>query len=200
MRPPDFNRDLVSTVKTLLHLKYCGRVVFGVGLGVAIWDIVHIEDPYVFPGEASTSMKVVFRLIVFRPRVGEVMVGEVEHQPSAGVQLGIEFFHDFKVPAKMLSIPSRWAKDPDDPKQHIWYWAWQNQVAWMEYGQMARARITDVVFHSEPPAKLNTSNFRQPCMEVFGSFRAVDTSSSEGLGMVMWWDQGDDEEEDGEAE
>jgi DNA-directed RNA polymerase III subunit RPC8 len=45
-----------------------------VGLVISLFDIVEIGDSHIFPGDGSSHTRVVFRLLVFRPFIEEVLV------------------------------------------------------------------------------------------------------------------------------
>ena len=48
-----------------------------VGLVISLFDISEIGDSHIFPGDGSSHTRVVFRLLVFRPFIEEVLVSTV---------------------------------------------------------------------------------------------------------------------------
>ena len=59
-----------------LNKKYANKVVYELGLCIALFDIKKIEDSYVFPGDGSSHTRVTFRFVIWRPFIDEVLVGK----------------------------------------------------------------------------------------------------------------------------
>ena len=78
LEPNKFERDLPDALSDALTEKLANKVLNGVGLVVALWDIISIGDSYLFPGDGASHTRVEFRLLVFRPFMEEVLVGKVE--------------------------------------------------------------------------------------------------------------------------
>lgn len=55
------------------------------GLCIALWDIKHIEDAYIFPGDGASHSIVHFRYVVFRPFIDEILVGKIKSCSKEGV-------------------------------------------------------------------------------------------------------------------
>jgi len=68
-----------------LNKKFANKVVHNVGLCIRLFDIVHVGEPFVLPNDGSTYSKVVFRMVVFRPFVGEILVGKIRGSNANGV-------------------------------------------------------------------------------------------------------------------
>jgi DNA-directed RNA polymerase III subunit RPC8 len=84
--PQDFHRDSYQTIADALNRKYANRIVKDVGLCIALWDVLEKGDEFLFPQDGAAFLKVKFRIIVFRPFVGEVIVGKVVRMSRAGLQ------------------------------------------------------------------------------------------------------------------
>ncbi len=61
------------------------QVVLNVGLCIALHDIIHMEDSFIFPGDGAAHTKVRFRYVVFRPFLEEVLVGKIRCCSPEGV-------------------------------------------------------------------------------------------------------------------
>ena len=77
VKPWQFDEDLKTVIANELNKKLANKVVFDLGLCVALFDIKKIEDSYIFPGDGSSHTRVTFRYIVFRPFIDEVLVGKL---------------------------------------------------------------------------------------------------------------------------
>lgn len=75
VKPWQFNQDLKLVIENELNFKFANKVVYELGLCIALFDIKHIEDSYVFPGDGCSHTRVTFRYIVFRPFLEEILVG-----------------------------------------------------------------------------------------------------------------------------
>lgn len=61
------------------------KVYLDVGLCIALHDITKIEESYIFPGDGASHTKVVFRFIVFRPFMEEILIGKIRSCSVDGV-------------------------------------------------------------------------------------------------------------------
>ena len=82
------------------------KVIPETGLCITLYDIISIGDCYVYPGDGSSWSKVNFRVVVFRPFVGEILEGKIKNSNSEGIQLTLDFFDDVYIPAHYLQEPS----------------------------------------------------------------------------------------------
>lgn len=53
------------------------QVVSDLGLVITIYDILGIEGGFIYTGDGAAQYTVKFRLAVFRPFLGEVLVGRL---------------------------------------------------------------------------------------------------------------------------
>lgn len=52
-------------------------IILKYGWCVGVYDVSHVSDPLIMHGTGSQLVDTVFRLIVFKPFVGEVLLGTV---------------------------------------------------------------------------------------------------------------------------
>ncbi len=105
-----------------IEAKYSNRVILNVGLAIMFYDFVEIGEPYLYPGAGSSIQVVKFRLIVFRPFVGEVIVGKVLQSNKDGIRLSLDFFDDIIIPSSQLQNPSTF-----DPATNLWTWRYETE-------------------------------------------------------------------------
>lgn len=87
--------------------RYVGRVVPGLGLCVAIHDIVQYAHGAVRGPSASAWLTAQFRLCVFAPTPGARLRATISAQTREGIHLTLDFFHFlFFVPGDLLIQPS----------------------------------------------------------------------------------------------
>jgi len=115
----------IPAIRSLIESKYVDRVIPDVGLAIALYDIVSIKDAYIFPGDLRDSQgdaacRVVFRLVIFRPKINELVIGRVHSCSQMGIQVSLGFFHDVSVPANLLRQPAVF-----DERLRTWVWQYQ---------------------------------------------------------------------------
>ncbi len=128
--------------------KYANKIVMDVGLGVCLYDFVEIGDAYLYPSDGAAHHRVTFRLMVFRPFVGEVLVGRVAQCSENGIRVSLGFFDDIFVPSYLLQTPSEF-----DAREKVWVWTYNSDEAGepavrypMELDEPIRFRVRSVNF------------------------------------------------------
>jgi DNA-directed RNA polymerase III subunit RPC8 len=77
VKPWLFENDLRVVIEDELNKKFANKVIYQLGLCMALFDIKTIEKSYIFPGDGSSHTRVTFRYVVFRPFIDEVLTGRV---------------------------------------------------------------------------------------------------------------------------
>lgn len=168
------------------------KVISNLGLCVSVYDIQSIDGGFIFPSDGASTYTVKFRLIMFRPFVGEVIAAKLKESTANGLRLSLGFFDDIYVPAHLMPTPSRFVPDPEHKNQVKWIWDYgesadQNEPAddtepayTVERHDEIRFRVQNVMYPSIPIEKQEESKLFSP-MVVTGSLDA------DGLGPVEWW-------------
>jgi len=115
--PGQFEGDAAEVLIEQIEIKYTNKVLVGVGLCVSFYDFLDIGDPYVYPAEGSSHQLVKFRIVVFRPFVGEVLTGKLTSSSRSGIHVSLGFFEDIVIPQNLLPQPSIY-----DVNKNIWSW------------------------------------------------------------------------------
>ena len=55
----------------------CLQVLHDLGLVVTIYDVLSITGGYIYPSDGAAHYTVAFRLVVFRPFVGQILTGRL---------------------------------------------------------------------------------------------------------------------------
>ncbi|CAL1540413.1 unnamed protein product [Lymnaea stagnalis] len=202
--PRLFHLDTMDAIREALNKKFANKVVYKVGLCIALWDVEKVEDSYIFPGDGATHTIVHFRYVVFRPFVDEILVGRIKSSSKDGVYVTMGFFDDILIPADSLQHPSKF-----NEQEQLWSWEYEAQEEGkvdlpMEIGGDIRFRIVDETFVDTTPSSPEENKPMAPpattpagsslTMSDPGSKKAPYTltgSISEmGLGMLSWWNAG----------
>ncbi|PWN91178.1 hypothetical protein FA10DRAFT_249354 [Acaromyces ingoldii] len=121
--PSSFSPNASESVKPIqraINAKYANRILPDVGLCVSLFDLVSVDEGRVKWGDGCLYHRCVFRLVVFRPFPGEVLVGRVKSSDPEGLRLTMGFFDDVFVPREHLPEPSGY-----DHSEALWFWLWE---------------------------------------------------------------------------
>lgn len=191
--PPDlFHLNLKDAVTIELNKKLANKVVLNVGLCICMWNIEKIEESFLFPGDGASHTPVVFRYVVFRPFIEEILLGKIRCCSQEGVHVSLEFFDDILIPPTALQHPSRF-----DETEQVWVWEYdmgdgEKHDLFMDIGETIRFRVTAEVFKETCPTG--------PRMNVLGSviehteeenkvpYHISGSINEPGLGLLSWWD------------
>jgi DNA-directed RNA polymerase subunit E' len=88
--PSRFGMPLKKAIKESIAEKYENRLDKNFGMGLCVVDIKEIEEGKILPGDPSIHYPVTFDLLVFKPELHEVLIGEVIDNTEFGsfVRLG----------------------------------------------------------------------------------------------------------------
>jgi DNA-directed RNA polymerase III subunit RPC8 len=101
--PESFNKEHLSALEDEIHKKYSNKVIDEIGLCISMYDIASVGYPYIYPGDGASHTEVTFRMIIFRPELGQVLTGRVKQCNEVhGVQVSLKFFEDIWVPPHLL--------------------------------------------------------------------------------------------------
>ncbi|KAF7108274.1 hypothetical protein CFC21_108772 [Triticum aestivum] len=193
MPPHLLNRPLVDAIKAELERLFLDKVVVNLGLCVSVYDILAVEGGFIFPGEGCSTYKVSFRLLMFRPFIGEVLVGKISGYDEKGLQVSLDFFTDICIPGHLMQFGTvrgedgRWAlKTEDGDELHL------------DIDDEIRFLASSIKY---PPIPVEQKEDDKPFapMQINGSIKG------DGLGLLAWWvaEEGEEEEEgegDGDGE
>lgn len=197
LSPSKLCHDFVEIITLSLNRKYCNRVIIKVGLAISVLDLLEAGDPYVHPGEASAHIKVKFRLIIFRPLLGQVLVGRIRSSSEEGLHISMGFFDDILVPPSCMPADTTF-----DPQEQVWVWTFEGSTRmYLDHGESIRFRVLNEQFEEAAPlskevlmatrtASLSSNNpsdgdtvlTKQPA-----PYRLMASIAEDGLGLTRWW-------------
>lgn len=179
--PPQLlDLPLEDAIKGQLESIFLDKVIAKLGLCISVYDIKSIDGGFVLPVEGAPTYTVVFRMIMFRPYVGEVIAAKLKDSNSKGLQLSLGFFDDIYIPSYALPDPSH-IEPADDSKQVKWVWRYNDLDLPFDDESEIRFQVTSVDYPSIPLEQEEGSKPFAP-MVVTGSL------NSDGLGPISWWE------------
>lgn len=170
---------LEDAIKGQLESIFLDKVIAKLGLCISVYDIKSIDGGFVLPVEGAPTYTVVFRMVMFRPYVGEIIPAKLKDSNKKGLQLSLGFFDDIYIPSYAMPHPSHF--EPDDvPNRVKWVWTFNELELAVDEESEIRFRVTSVDYPSIPLEQGEGSKPFAP-MVVIGSL------DSDGLGPISWW-------------
>ena len=109
----------LTAVASIIEGRYPNRVVVDVGLVVCPYGPpLEVGDGVLAPGDGGSHHQCVFRCLVFRPFVEEVLVGVVTGSHGGGVTVSVGGFFD------RVFIPAYWMLNPSRYDEGVGLWVW----------------------------------------------------------------------------
>ena len=184
--PENLGKPRLTAVTQVIESLYVDKVVKDLGLVVTLYEIVSIEGGTVYPGEGSAHFHVVFKVVVFRPFVGEVLEGVLIRADRKGLYVRLGFFNDVFIPEHMLQEPSAF-----DAEEQLWVWNYQNERMFMDLKEPVRFRCSAVRFPEQPRnAKAldgKSALLGRTPEGAFAPMVIVGDVNADGLGLTSWW-------------
>ncbi|KAK9689778.1 hypothetical protein RND81_09G080400 [Saponaria officinalis] len=178
--PHKLDIPLEEAIIDELQTIFLDKVISKLGLCVSVYDIKSINGGFVLPNDGAPTYTVVFRMIMFRPYVSEIIIGKIIESDSKGLRLSLGFFDDIYIPSYALPHSSHLIPDPEDPKQIKWEWHLSDEEKFIIEGDEVRFRVIAVDYPSIPLEQEEGSKAFAP-MVVTGEM------NMDGLGPVEWW-------------
>jgi DNA-directed RNA polymerase III subunit RPC8 len=97
---------LKQVLEDEIRRKYGNRVLTKHGLCIGVENIREIGAGAVFPGLGGAMVECVFTLVMFNPRIGDILVATPICSFEDGLILTVGFFQDIHIETKHLPKPS----------------------------------------------------------------------------------------------
>jgi len=222
----DFARDRAQAITDEIHRRYANKILPGVGLCLSVLDLLDASEGAVLYGDGCLYHKVDFRMIVFRPFLGEAFTAKIQSSTEQGIKLTVGFFDDIWVPIKHLPKHSAF-----DVRRQCWFWVpdppeGTDDMAkippvdrlYFERGDVCVCSVEQEVWDDHSPA--TTSSAAAPpqappqaqtqnqgaegqadastAKQGRPPYQIIATMAEQGMGVLDWWGAPpDDEEEEG---
>nr|XP_023876534.1 DNA-directed RNA polymerase III subunit RPC8 isoform X1 [Quercus suber]POE81070.1 dna-directed rna polymerase iii subunit rpc8 [Quercus suber] len=179
--PPSLlNLPIEEAIKGELEKLFLDKVIADLGLCVSVYDIKSIEGGFIFPSDGAATYTVVFRLIMFRPFVGEIIAAKVKESNATGLRLSIGFFDDIYIPAHLFPKPSSFKPDPNKKDKGTWEWEYDEEPYIIDGIDEIKFRVHNVIY---PPIPIEQPKEAKP----FAPMVITGSIDEDGLGPVSWW-------------
>ncbi|KAK7724751.1 DNA-directed RNA polymerase III complex subunit Rpc25 [Diaporthe eres] len=169
--PEDFHKKSSDAIEDNINAKYANKA----GLMLS-FDLVT---------DALTVTTAEFRLVVFRPFKGEVIMAKISKCTPEGIHVRTEFFSDIFVEAEELPDGCQF-----DHNEQLW--VWNNDETgpmWWDVHETVRVAVVGEEWHDQTPTKPTVApgedqpeEQRKPPYVIKGSMK------NPGLGCTLWWE------------
>ncbi|CAA21883.1 DNA-directed RNA polymerase III subunit rpc8 [Schizosaccharomyces pombe] len=190
IHPSNFWKPTKEALAEEIHKKYANKVIQNIGLAICVYDFLKIGEGIIKYGDGSSYMNVVFRLIIFRPFRGEVMLGKIKSCSEEGIRVTISFFDDIFIPKDMLFDPCVFR-----PDERAWVWKIEGEDGsegtelYFDIDEEIRFQIEseDFVDISPKRNKNATAITGTEALESVSPYTLIASCSRDGLGIPAWW-------------
>ncbi|RFU34359.1 hypothetical protein B7463_g1972, partial [Scytalidium lignicola] len=187
--PEDFSKDAAQAIEDNINAKYANKVIQKIGLCICLYDLLSASDGLIGHGKGVVNVNVEFRLIVFRPFKHEVMLGRISSSTTTEIRIRTHFFDSIVVPMKMLPEGSYF-----DHKEQVMIWMSEGTPLYFDNHETVRFRIEKEHWFDQSPVGPSE---KEDGLVVKQSPYVIEASMEDpGLGPVLWWDGGDEEQYD----
>lgn len=177
-----------------LNIRFANKVVLNVGLVICLHDILEIGESHIYCGDGAIHTRCLYRMIVFRPHIGEVICGTLKSSSKEGLNISLGFFENIVIPPQQLQEPSYF-----NEIDQTWTWSYKDEDQTvnlaLEIGEQLRFRIhaeefLDVSPHgpSSNPSMIPNATLLTPDMNKRQTpYTIVGSICESGLGLLKWW-------------
>ena len=148
LSPPSFSASFTASLLSSIHVKFCNKVLPGLGLLMSPHTLLSHSTPFLHPTDGGAHIRCTFSLITFQPFPGELLIGRIKACDESGVLVSVGFYDWVVVSAAELQHPSVW-----DEGEKLWVWRYEGHELYLDLEQEIRVKVTQVTYAKrESPA------------------------------------------------
>ena len=186
--PANLGKSTLEAVTQELESLYVDKILPECGgMCVTLYEITKITGGTVLAGEGCVCFEVTFRVVIFKPFIGEVLEGTLTSADRYGANVSIGFFGDIFIPARMMQDPSDY-----DESEKVWVWNYNGERLFLDEGKKVRVKVAQVKFPTHPKTAEELENLiPESGAKSDGSFApmvVIADINLDGLGSCSWWD------------
>lgn len=176
--------------------RYPNRVLVSGGLGICRYEKEPIK--ILSSGicrDGKIYWKIEFSLIVFRPFVGEILIGTIAEANPSGIRVSLGGFFG------AIYIPAYWMLRPSTYKDKVWAWTTEDDSYEMPIGSEIRVRVKSLhytrrtvtakglVEETKITGRKRSSSIVDEDEEpgITSAMQITASICEDGLGLTEWW-------------
>ncbi len=105
-----------------IDAKYSNRILHDLGLCICLYSLKTEGPAFIHPNSGCANYKTHFKIVMFRPFIGEVLTGRLLSCTKDGIKVSLGFFENVFVPSYLLQQPSEF-----DGKERVWVWKYKDE-------------------------------------------------------------------------
>jgi DNA-directed RNA polymerase III subunit RPC8 len=191
---------LADTITQEVDRKYSNKIIIDIGLCICLHHCESIGDAHIYQSDGCAHNEVVFRLLVFRPFVGEILIGKISVSSEEGLKVSLGFFEDICIPPYMLPQPSHF-----DAIEKSWVWTYDDARYQLVNGEDIRFRVSQLQYtrpsitkkaataadndvNGQPRRNKTTTSLDLTMSEPApAALKIVGDIRDQGFGHLSWW-------------
>lgn len=182
--PPSFGAPLPHVLRDELHQKYANKVISNLGVAIAVWDFSEIRDGLLKPGDGGAFVDTTFRMVVWKPFIGEILCGWVADCSPEGIKVRMKFFDDIFIPKDYLFEGCVFK-----PAERAWVWKPDDDTElFIDVNEKIRFRVEEEVFVNVKPKTSSEALGLDENTTKTPPYALIASCQTDGMGCVSWWD------------
>lgn len=182
--PHSFSTPVPQVLRDELHKKYSNKVISNLGLALEVWDILAIADGLLKPGDGGAYVDVQFRVVVWKPFIGEILTGWVADCSAEGIKVRMEFFDEVFIPKDYLFEGCTFK-----PVEKAWVWLPDADTElFIDINDKIRFRVEEEVFVNIKPKLSSEALGLEEQTNKAPPYALIASCQTDGMGCVSWWD------------
>ncbi|RKP04274.1 hypothetical protein CXG81DRAFT_8398 [Caulochytrium protostelioides] len=189
VQPKDWEKTRTQAITDELNKKYANKILHNVGLCIQVFDLLHVTEAVVhLCQDGAYQVTADFRLVVFRAFTGEILTGTVmSASPEDGLRISMGFFDDIYVPLACMKPGCVY-----DQGEGVYVWKYEGEDLFLDRDEPIRFQVLmDDFVDVGPVAELHLAEGK----ELPAPYTITASIADDGLGLLSWWDQADEDDE-----
>ncbi len=169
IEPVHFDKDVKEQLIVSIKRKYINKIIPNTGCSLAFCELLSFDQGYILHNDGSSYHNTVFKVIVFRPLIGEILQGIVSRSTKGGIFIQCDQFYDILIPPRCMPSSMTYLEE-----EQVWIWEIDGQKSWLDTGEQIRVKVEKEEF---------TSNNKK------SGYLIIASINGDGLGLTSWWDE-----------
>ncbi|KAG0238486.1 RNA polymerase III subunit Rpc25 [Mortierella sp. GBAus27b] len=187
IEPAGFRKKKAQAITDEINRKYANKVLQDVGLCIAMYDILHASEGFINHGDGCSYVTVHFRMVIFRPFIGEIIMGKIRSCNQEGIRVSLGFFDDIMIPYNFLQDGSEF-----NAEEQVWVWMFEDNEMFMDLEEDILFRVeSEHFFDTSPSVRPRKEGVDTPDLSANSSkqppYSLTCSVNGYGLGLLSWW-------------
>lgn len=175
----------MHAIQDNINAKYANKVIQKIGLCICLYDLLWASEGLIRHGDGTANVNAEFRMVVFRPFKGEVIMGRISRCSVKGIHIRTDFFDNIFVEAEELPEGCQF-----DHNEQLWVWESENGPLYWDIHEAVRLAVVGEDWNDQTPTKPTTAPGEEvPAeQEQLAPYIVKGSMKREGLGCTLWWE------------